>query len=200
MAKEVLVVGEAHPEQSERNMIRVRKKYLDEYRRGITLMLLKTYVSSFKEKPLGLLASLTRPVDFIKISRKYIRRQCKIFEDQYGRVTHTLHEMREMECDLIRRYKPDKIFVEVMRGREDLRRASDDVGAKIIDYEESSPNVSIFIGEAYETYLLKDVLLTAYSSSRPMSIIGAAHLRATHDVLKREKFEAGCIYFDRIRV
>ena len=193
MPGEILVIGEAHPKQTEKNLINERNKTFRNYEGYLKLSFLKGVLRKFKDDPLKFVKLLSPPLYFIRINKESIQTKIKEFTKFYENLTKYPQRICESECDVIRRYRPDTIFVEDMKGREDIKEVADSINAKIIPYKH--PDMILLTDETYEKYLLECLLLAAYPSKKSVGIIGSVHLKKARDLLKERKFETNCITY-----
>lgn len=89
--------------------------------------------------------------------------------------------MKNVEAEIIRRYNPEKIFIEEWKLRADLEKLT---GEKLVKFK---------AGENYENDLLTQLLDTISKNFRTLAIIGAFRLKSAQSHFKKMKFSADYI-------
>ena len=89
------------------------------------------------------------------------------------------------ELELIMRFKPQIVFMEVGVGRGDVKDIADLINAEYLEFR--------YEGGDYRAALIKQLIKTANSVSRITGVIGNSHLKPAKKALEGEGLDVNCV-------
>lgn len=89
------------------------------------------------------------------------------------------------ELELITRFKPQTVFMEVGIGRSDIKDIADRINAVYFEFKYESGN--------YESTLIEQLIKIAHLASRMAAVIGNTHLKPVKRTLGEAGFNVNCV-------
>jgi len=121
-----------------------------------------------------------------KYSQECIKREVEEFGEKLRKLylepcKNVARIISEAECELIRKYRPEIVFLEVTEGQEDIIKVVNEIGAKLTTFHRYKSR------SQYHNNLLKHLksLVNDSNYSKKIAIIGIAHLFSVKDSLGR---------------